>query len=523
MNVDGSCLTSPQIVSQTDKQLMLMFHGVAFPAQHHERGLHAPLAPYVSVEEVDQDTLVTLTCTAFLEMTDVKGVSTDRLRIKLVRKTASASSEKPSAGTRKRHNPFHSMRKITLTLSACPLPEVFRALAVYADVNVIIDTSVPTDKTLTISLQDVPLKQAFEFVLRSAGLECGIIGRTAVIASAHVLDVVMARPVTVVYPVSYAEPEKIVPILRETAGLTAPGNSVIIDDRLRELYIKAAPIQHERVRVALQKLDAAGKQVMLKARIIEVSDDASDELETALNAVYDWWWISYRDGVFSGGFAQSGHKPGTAEGPLPYTDTASLSKGIGNGMANLAGTATRMLDFRIEALVQENKAKVLADPTVTVLDGQKASVKLVEKLKYVTKRDDAGNPTYEDEEVGPKLEVLPRIGRNGVISVNLALSTGEIVQWVKGGQGEQIPQTNSREVLTSVRVRDGEPFVIGGLFKETHSKSKASIPVLSSIPLLGQLFQSRLDKTKRSQVVMILIPCVLDIPDTALRGSRLDL
>ena len=174
-----------------------------------------------------------------------------------------------------------------------------------------------------------------------------------------------------------------------------------------------------------------------------------------------------------------------------------------------------MLDFRLRTLVEQKKARVLADPTVTVLDGEKATVKLVEKLKYVSRRDDAQNPTYDDEEVGPKLEVTPRIGRSGMITVSVSLATGEVIQWIRGGQGEQIPQTNSRTVETKIRVRDGEPFVIGGLFKESRSRTRASVPILSSIPLIGELFKAKLDKKTRSQVVMILIPYILEIPDLA--------
>ena len=67
-----------------------------------------------------------------------------------------------------------------------------------------------------------------------------------------------------------------------------------------------------------------------------------------------------------------------------------------------------------------------------------------------------------------------------------------------------------------MRVRDGEPFVVGGLFKETTSRLRKGVPVLSDIPLLGALFSVRQTKKTRSQVVMILIPSILTVEDLAI-------
>ena len=168
-----------------------------------------------------------------------------------------------------------------------------------------------------------------------------------------------------------------------------------------------------------------------------------------------------------------------------------------------------MLDARIAGLVEKGKARVLADPTVVVLDGHKATIKLVDRVKYVSWRDDAGNPGYSDEEVGPRLEVTPRVGSEGGMTISMALKTGEIVQWKRGGLGEDVPQISEREVSSSVRVLDGQPFVVGGLFKESVSKTTQRIPVLGDLPLLGSLFRSSRRRSVRSQVVMVVIPTLL--------------
>jgi len=97
--------------------------------------------------------------------------------------------------------------------------------------------------------------------------------------------------------------------------------------------------------------------------------------------------------------------------------------------------------------------------------------------------------------------------------VELSIATGEVIAWKKGNQGEEFPQTSEREVVTSIRVRDGEPFVVGGLFNERHSENTTKIPILGDIPLLGEFFKSKSKTDDRTEVVMVVIPYILNVTD----------
>jgi type IV pilus assembly protein PilQ len=173
----------------------------------------------------------------------------------------------------------------------------------------------------------------------------------------------------------------------------------------------------------------------------------------------------------------------------------------------------RFLSAGLRAIESKGKGKILAHPSVITLDGEQARVALTRNLKYVSGTDSNGNTTFSDVESGPSLAFTPIMGRNGVITIRVEIETGEIVQFRNAGNGAQAPETTRRRVETIVRVRNGEPFAVGGLYQESKTSNRVRIPVIGYIPLLGDLFTTRLDQHIKSEVAMVVIPYILDIPD----------
>ena len=153
---------------------------------------------------------------------------------------------------------------------------------------------------------------------------------------------------------------------------------------------------------------------------------------------------------------------------------------------------------------------MLANPSVIAIDGQEASIKLTQDYTYVSGKDEAGNPTTETEEVGPQLTFTPRIERDGSIRLKIHIQTGDVIDRVSSGNAENLPVTSNRDVTTEIRVRDGMPFVIGGLFQDNQSKLVTRIPILGQIPLLGELFTYRSTEHTRTQAVMVVTPYILE-------------
>lgn len=230
---------------------------------------------------------------------------------------------------------------------------------------------------------------------------------------------------------------------------------------------------------------------MLEARLIEVDKTAKHEMESILTAVYRGWLFSSTQ---AGGEANDG---GYDRIKLP----------------TIISPALKILDAGLSSMESEKKDKILASPSIVALDRHKAIIKLSHNYLYQSNVDKSGNVKLASQETGPSLEITPLVGRDGFITLRLRISSGEIVGFRKSGTSEA-PETSQCEVETCVRVRDGEPFVIGGLYAESRSKNVSKAPLLGYIPLIGELFTSRSDVRINSELAFIVVPHVLEIPSS---------
>jgi type II secretory pathway component GspD/PulD (secretin) len=231
---------------------------------------------------------------------------------------------------------------------------------------------------------------------------------------------------------------------------------------------------------ALEEMDVPQPGVRIEAALVELSDDAVKELGV------DWSW---QDGQFS--FAQS--KSGTVG---VNTSTVQTSK----------FTAT------IRALVNRKKANLLANPNISCVDNEDASIFIGELRRFrgstvVT----PGIGTVQGTEtvpVGVALLVRPRIHPDGNITLKVHPVVSTVLTVVDG-----LPQTASREADTTVRLREGEELIIGGLYKTEDIHSVDKIPLLGDLPLIGGVFRSTsTTKTKSEIVVVIRVYPVLPSP-----------
>lgn len=415
-------------------------------------------------------------------------------------------------------DPLSVSRPVTIELRDAALRDVFRMLAKLRGLNLILDPSVPNPPT-TISFAGAPFSEVFGYLLRMHGLSYAVSGKTLVVGSPSGVAKTLGAVTTRRYGVSYAD-IKTLPAL--ITSLVPIDLKAVADERTRCLYITAPPEGHRCVEALMNRLDSPGKQIMIEARLVEINDGARQEFESTLAAVYNGWLFSYGSAglgsryTYGNGAVTPNVDPtgSTRPGELPViggTDTGASFPGY------VADSAMKMVDAALRVMETDNKGKVLASPSVVALDGQKASVRLTHNYLYQSGVDENGNPEFTNQETGPMLEFTPALGRDGFITIKMKISTGEIIAFRRSGDSEA-PETTKREVDTSIRVRDGELFVIGGLYQENKTNNVSRVPVIGYIPLLGELFKTRTTQHSKSQMAFIAVPYILDIPSGAVEA-----
>lgn len=516
IDLKGDAMNAPELSSSTTSAMVFRIPGARVASLFWKKELDFPLAKQIVLSQDKEALVMTLDVMQSMKILEVRGTApanqyvmtlvTADQAARLAGQEQLAVRPAPKVDT---GDPFTKTMPITLDLRDVELRDVFRLFGKYIGMNVISDPSVP-NSLVTMSLNQVPLNQAFSYIMKMYDVTYAIMGKTIIVGTADSIAKVVGREGSRSYHIAYADLKQLGGILQGLTGVT----KVIADDRLKTLYVTGRLDQLDEVDSLLQRLDHPGRQIMLQARIVEISDKATKDFETMLDAVYNHWWMSYsKGGLNLGGSYTNKDDAYTTVDDRPGTQVTD--------MKNVAAGTLKLLDAGIVALVNNNKGKVIADPSVITIDGQKATIKLTENYPYVSQRDQAGNPTWSEKEVGPKLEFLPTIGRDGIVTVKLKISTGEIIGTYVGANKEEFPQTTNREVDTMVRVRDGEPFVVGGLFKDQKTKEVSKVPVLSDIPLLGQFFTARTSKNIKSELAMIVVPYILHTPDVSIEKTIL--
>jgi type II secretory pathway component GspD/PulD (secretin) len=194
----------------------------------------------------------------------------------------------------------------------------------------------------------------------------------------------------------------------------------------------------------------------------------------------------------------------------------TISETKGNGMG-FGGFNRSPLSFpaTLKAMITQNKAKLLATPSISVMDGQQAYVLVGQKLNFpvVVQYTQAGSPVFSnrEERVGIYLQASVWITRDNKVKLQLypQVSTVSGFANINGGS---YPQIATRECQTAMTIESGKTVFIGGLIHDSDITNIQKVPFLSSIPILGEFF-SRTSKTHNRDQVMISITPTITYPE----------
>lgn len=392
-----------------------------------------------------------------------------------------------------------SGRTVSLDADDANLPQVLKILAEKGDLNVITGPGVATGK-ITLHMKDVPIDQAVNLVVRAAGLAYERIGNSILVADAKSLKEETGLSAYVV-SLRYADAIDVKAALH---GLT---DQIEVDRGGNRLIIVTSPRVISEVEEIVAELDKPARQVMLEARVIEVSTTDAKKLGV------DWDLLNRQGLVFIEG---------------NYTTTTSLtdpSKITGlQTPQNTPGTddVWRLRNFSrlplsfagfLDLMVQNGSAKVLASPKLATLNGKTASMLVGQRIPFVVSQTvfagSAAAPTQsvQKEEVGVKLSITPLINADGYITTTVTPEVSSVTGY--NGQYKDLPVISTRTATTTVRMRDSSTVIIGGLLSNEQNSQETRLPVLGSLPLFGSLFRHVSGTGSKTDLVIEITPHIL--------------
>jgi len=430
----------------------------------------------------------------------------------------------------------YSGSRVTFNFQDIPVRSVLQLIADVSDLNIVVADNVGGN--LTLRLTNVPWDQALDIVLDARNLDKRENGNviwiapTADIAAREqqLLQALQDRKqleplATALISVSYASAEDLQTLITESssgaageAGLLSDRGSVAIDSRTNTLMITDTPDRIKAVQNLILDLDRPVKQVQIESRIVIANSEFVHELGVRFG-VTAWHSGSNFAGLAGDGPGADRVNPGidpTADGSITLPSfpsrynvnlPASNSSAGSIGLSFLAGNV--LLDLELSALEAEGEGEIISTPRVVTANQAEAFIQQGVEIPY-EQAASSGATAVQFKEAVLELRVTPLITPDNRIQLELAIkqdSVGEIFQTARGGS---VPSIDTRELNTSVLVRNGETVVLGGIFQDTRKRNEDRVPYLSSIPGLGQLFRRRSNEVSKRELLVFVTPTIVE-------------
>ena len=492
INFNGKDLPEPEIF-MSENNLIFKFINAENKLINKNYLEAAPLVVNYEIRNLSDDLVINIETQRPMQIyTRYKNT----FRLKVEEDNKNITPLKPVKNKLNLANIFPKNEKINFEANNIDLRDVFVLFANYIDKNIIIDESFPS-KTVTLSFNNMPLYDAVRNFMTANNISYRLLdNNTVVFGSIDGLSRFSGSEKLVKFNIAYADLNEIKERLVKLLNLS--GEKIINDSRTRALYLKTNPEKLEQAKNLIQKLDSPGRQVKIYARIFEFSDNYNKELESTLNSVYKHWSFNFT------------------------RETGGSIRYLESNPESLINNMLRQVDVTFRSLESKGRGRTLASPSVTALNGHEAKISLTEDYPYIKEHDEAGNTEWGTQTVGPQLLITPSIGRDNLISMKIDISTGDVIEMITGSNGEMMPRTSKRSVTTNLLVHDGEPFIIGGLFHESDAARRSGIPVLSSVPLLGELFKYKYREHNKNQAIILVVPYIINTPDSPVEFEMID-
>ena len=429
-------------------------------------------------------------------------------------------------GTRK-----YTGKRVSLEFKNADIRDVIRLISEVSGMNFVVDPDVKG--TVTVKLDNIPWDQALDIILKTNHLgrvmEDGVV-RVATLQSlaqegsaqeSAKKALERAKPlVTEVIPLNYTDASKVKSLI---TPLLSDQGKVDYIERINALVVKDNAERIAKIRKFVKEIDTPTPQIQIGSRIVEIVTTYLKEL----GIQWGFLWrqtktdmsFPYSFGVGGGvtpapaasqalttmegvaGWSPASIAPGYVV-DLPAAATTGSGGAIAASLLNASETFG--LDIRLSALEEEGVARTVSNPKLVTLNNQEAEISQGYEIPFATVSESGTQTEFKEAKL--KLLVKPHLTSNGdiVMDVEVSKDSPDFTHVTPDGVPIQ-----TRSVKTSVRMKNGDTLIIGGIYEMTKSKKNNQVPGFSRIPLLSWLFRHRTENLEKRELLIFITPSVI--------------
>jgi type IV pilus assembly protein PilQ len=420
--------------------------------------------------------------------------------------------------------PKYTGEPISVNLKDVDLKDFFRLIHEISGLNVVLDPNV--HGTLTIVLDDVPWDQALDIVLKNNELARELEGNVLRIATVETLkheadarraqiesEALAVDKVEVTRFLSYAKAKDAIVTIKK---FLSQRGDVVADERTNAVIVNDIPKVIPTIDRLLTQLDRKTQEVEIEARVVAATRQFARDIGTQLG----FGWGNGHSAI--GGNQAAGSSPTTVGGLTPGYITvpgagASTGSSIplfsnlgvtgpSSGLTFVNASNTVRIDAILSLAESRGLLKVLSRPRIVTQNNIQALVRQGVRVPIVTQAQLGGPPTVSYVDAFLRLTVTPQITSENTIFLNVDVenTTPNFGQEVQGN-----PELITQQATTQVLVTDGGTVVIGGVIQTQNSINVTQVPLLGSLPYLGNLFKHTQVNTQNQELIFFITPRII--------------
>lgn len=430
------------------------------------------------------------------------------------------------------HKKKFTGRKLSLDFKDVSVRDVLNILGNEGNINIIANDNVQGQMTLTV--RDIPWDEALDLVLNMQDLDMRKTGNVINIAprgeflerdkaqltaqkELDELGTLISRS----FQLKYKNVEEFRTILKigdsgsdsSNHSILSSRGSALVDPSTNTLIINDVKSVIDKFEKLIAELDEPARQVMVEARIVEASDGFARNLGVRFgfsHAGSTGWGSDWANAMNNRNVAK-----GSAETQLlnPNVNIPTTSTATGS-LAVVRAISSGALGLELSAAETDKRTKTISTPRVLTQDRKEAVIEQGMQIPYVA-RDGDGKLTTSFKDAVMSLKATPRITPDNQIILDVEITKDE-PDWTHTSiQGE--PGLMKKRVKTQAMIEDGGTLIVGGVYQEEVSNTVSKVPLLGDIPVVGNLFKSRLRKNERNELLFFITPRIMGSETNVLR------